>query len=406
MTAGITGMQHPSLAAMVDAISAALSRESLHLRFSAAAVAFMTRCVTFVLRQRIGAMARIESSILEHFKRVLIFDSSLWDVRSSLREVFGGSGGASRSSASCKVQLCYEYICGALSFLDITAGIVPDNRYARNLPDMVGKQDLLVADLGYFCLAVLQRICSAGAFFLTRLSPGVCLFHAENLESIDLCGLLKSLNGSLHEVPVTMGKAEKDRVAARLICLRLSEEAANRNRRRLHCNARKKGRAVSKRQLLLAGWTLMVTNVPQSWMPADKVRPFYALRWQIELLFKQLKSVIGVHRSNTTNLYRFQCELLGKLLIAVIVHRIHAHLNANLWNEKQQEISMEKVYKRLQERAFILAKYLLISARKATQYLHDECARLARNCHKISQPSRPTTLQIIDGRTGQHHCGP
>jgi hypothetical protein len=54
MTFGTVGMLHPSLAAMVDAINAVMSREALHLRFTAAAVSFMQQCVAFILKQRIN----------------------------------------------------------------------------------------------------------------------------------------------------------------------------------------------------------------------------------------------------------------------------------------------------------------------------------------------------------------
>lgn len=39
----------------------------------------------------------------------------------------------------------------------------------------------------------------------------------------------------------------------------------------------------------------MVTNVPREWLPPEMVRHLYMLRWQIELLFKQLKSVLAIH---------------------------------------------------------------------------------------------------------------
>jgi hypothetical protein len=146
----------------------------------------------------------------------------------------------------------------------------------------------------------------------------------------------------------------------------------------------------------MADWTLMVTNVPGAWLSPAILRPLYSLRWQIELLFKQLKTVLCVHRSTTGKENRLLCELYGKLIMAVMIHRIHADINIRLWNAKRRELSMEKFYKRLQERAFIILDLLLASLQKAIAYLQDEIPRLTNNCLKSRQRSRRTTLEIIE----------
>jgi hypothetical protein len=140
----------------------------------------------------------------------------------------------------------------------------------------------------------------------------------------------------------------------------------------------------------------MVTNVQQEWLPAGMVRPFYSLRWQIELLFKQLKSVLSIDLSNTSKEPRLQCELLGRLIVAILIHRIHARANAQLWNTKRQEVSMEKIYKRFQERIFTIANLLTKSVRAAAKYIHEEIFRLLGNCRKLSQKSRLSTLAFLE----------
>ena len=140
----------------------------------------------------------------------------------------------------------------------------------------------------------------------------------------------------------------------------------------------------------------MVTNVPEKWLSAEMIRPFYSLRWQIELLFKQIKSVLCIHQSNTSKENRLLCEIYGKLIIAVMIHRIHADINIRLWNKKRHELSMEKLYKRLQERAFIILELLLASLQKAIAYLQDEIPRLIKHSLKYHQRSRRSTLEIIE----------
>lgn len=395
MTVGQLGMKHPSLAGMVEAIKVKMSREGMHRRFSAAAVVFMKMCYEYVLNQKIASIPFIHSELLQPFKRILIVDSTSWDINPALKAVLPGCGGDA-SEANCKLQVCYEYKQGALSFVEILPGNTPDNAYTAHLPKHVQCGDLLLVDLGYFCLKTFHLICERGAYFLSRLLIGTGLFDPKTAAPIDLHRILKKVKGNLYEMRVLMGGKKGTQVHCRLVCQRVNSEVANERRNKLKENARKKGRIPSQNHLILADWILMVTNVPEEWLPAELVRPFYSLRWQIELLFKQMKTVLCVHESNTSKEHRLRCEIYGKLIMAVLIHRIHADINIRLWNSKRKEVSMDKLYKRLQERAFVILDFLLESSRQALCYLKEEIPRLTKHCQKYHQKSRKTTLVILD----------
>ena len=395
MTIGQLGIKHPSLAAMVDAIKGRISREALHQRFSESAVKYMQTCARHVLKQKIGQARAIKTNLLKPFNRVMIVDSSSWDVDPQLADIFPGSGG-SASAANCKLQAFYEYKRGELSFFEITAGTRSDAGYTHQLSDHVQAKDLLLTDLGYFCLETFHDIDAKGAFFLSRFSVGTVLFDARTGCPIELSRMLKSLSGNAYQFSVVMGSKKSTRVSCRLICLRVSEQIANERRRRLRKGAKKKGRTPSQLHLALCDWILMVTNIPESWLPAEMVRPFYSLRWQIELLFKQIKTVLSIDHTNTGNVYRLQCEMYGKLIMAVFIHRIHAVFNGQLWNLRHREVSMDKLYKRIQERAFVILRFILISVTTACDYLATEIPRLIKNCTKCHQLSRKTSLEILE----------
>ena len=393
MSVGQLGMKHPSLAGMVDALGNPMQRQSLDQRFTQKAVNFLERCFQFVLKQSVQSQ-QLQSKYLRPFKRIFIHDSSGWDVDPKLQAVLPGYGGDA-SKAHCKIQLCYEYRQGTLSSFEITSGTHSDNRYTTKLAQQVGDQDLLLADLGYFCLKTFHQIDQKGGFFVSRLLIGTSLYDPQNGQAIELEKMLNSIHGHLQEKEILLGAEKQSQLRCRLICLRLSKEQADQRRRKLRRQAVKKGRIPTQFHLNLCDWTLMVTNVPQKFLPAEIVRSFYSLRWQIELLFKELKSILQVHRSATTNPHRLKCELYGKLIAAVLIHRLHGALRIPLWNTQKKELSMDKFYKRLQERAFTILKILLASLRKTILYLHHEIPKLINNCLLLHQPSRKTTLQIL-----------
>ena len=367
----------------------------MHQRFTAAASAFLNKCLLFVLKQRLKYTAPVQTELLRNFRHVLIVDSSSWSIDEKLRNVLPGSGGAA-SGANCKLQAAYEYRKGELAFLDVTSGILPDNRYTDHLPDLLDKNDLLLIDQGYFKLDTFRAIEAKGAFFLTRFLANTTLTDARSRAIIDLRKVLRKYTVNALEMQVLMGPKAGNGVPGRLVCLRVSEQVANERRRRLRKEAIKKGRTVSKHHLELCSWTLLVTNISESWLPFDMVRALYTLRWQIELLFKQLKSILRVHQSDTANEHRLRCELYGKLIMAVLLHRIHAAANSRLWNNSRRELSMDKFYKRIQERAFTLLVLFLSGLRHAVSYLHNELKVLIAYCTKNRQRSRLTTLEMLD----------
>jgi len=390
-------MKHPSLAGMVEAIKVGISREGMHRRFTDRAVAFMRRCAEFVLKQKATEMIQLQSKILRHFKRILIFDSTSWDINPALRTALPGYGGGA-SDANCKMQACYEYKGGELTFFEIGAGTTSDNVNTAQLTSHVHKGDLALFDLGYFSMKTLRDIDKLGAYFLCRFFVGTALPDPLTLTPIDLLRTLRKLKGDLHHMKVLMGSQNRGfQVMCRLVCLRVPQEIANERRRTIRKKIRKnKKREPSNYYLQMADWTLMLTNAPQEWLSPELVRPLYSLRWQIELLFKQIKTVLCIHKSTTGKENRLLCEIYGKLIMAVMIHRIHADINIRLWNTRRRELSMEKLYKRIQERAFIILNLLLLSLQKAIAYLQDEIPRLIKNCLKSRQRSRRTTLETLE----------
>jgi hypothetical protein len=395
MTVGQLGMKHPSLAGMVEAINNGMSREGMHRRFSDAAVAFMKKCAQFILAQKGSSIIPLQTNLLQHFNRLLIFDSTGWDINSRLKDVLPGSGGGA-SSANCKLQVCYEYKTGELKFFDIQPGIVSDNAYTSQLSGHMQLGDLLLIDLGYFKMKTFHQIASTEAFFLSRLLISTKLISVETLKPIDLPGVLKKVKDNIYQMHVIMGAHKKTQVPCRLVCMRVGQDIAKERRRKLKRKSRERGNTISQYHLILADWTLMVTNVPTEWLPSEMVRSLYTLRWQIELLFKQIKSVLCVHKSNTGRENRLRCEIYGKLIMAVMIHRTHADINIRLWNTQRKELSMEKLFKRIQERAFIILDLLLTSLHKAIAYLRAEIPRLIKNCVKLHFKSRRTTLELIE----------
>ena len=96
-------------------------------------------------------------------------------VNKNLKETFKGSGG-SGSPAGIKLQFAFDLISSTFAHFDITQGNVPDQKYTHTIPTWLKKGDLILFDLGYFCISVLSKIAQAKAFFVSRYLHGTSIY--------------------------------------------------------------------------------------------------------------------------------------------------------------------------------------------------------------------------------------
>lgn len=109
------------------------------------------------------------------------------------------------------------------------------------------------------------------------------------------------------------------RFPVRVIARAIPPEKAEKNRRRLRAEAKRKKKRLDERTLLAAGFVMVVSNLPDSTWTAGQILALYRFRWQIELVFKRLKSLLNFDHLRATDPQLAQVYLLTKLLIALLL---------------------------------------------------------------------------------------
>jgi hypothetical protein len=82
----------------------------------------------------------------------------------------------------------------------------------------------------------------------------------------------------------------------RLIILRKPPEVAEATRKTLRTQASRKQKVLDPRTLIAAEFLILGTTLPAEGYPAAEVLAAYRLRWQIELAFKRLKSLLHIDK--------------------------------------------------------------------------------------------------------------
>ena len=142
--------------------------------------------------------------------------------------------------------------------------------------------------------------------------------------------------------------------------------------------------------------TVMVKNIHSEWLSVDMVLALYSLRWQIEVLFKQIKSQLNIDKIDTSKEHRCRCEIIGRIIMCVLLHRIHGQLNTTTWNSKRREVSMKKLYKRLGERSQIIINKIKNSYHSFICYLSSQLKYLLDFCLKGIQKTRRNILELLE----------
>jgi DDE family transposase len=324
-----------------------VSPAALHQRMTRRAVAFLRELLqqAFVKLQTGDTVC--DAELLEPFTAVHIADSTGFELPPSLKDLFPGSGGGA-SSAGAKIQLVWEYLSHSFAHLALVPGTTPDNTYIDTVVKLAQRGAVFLFDLGYFKVQALALIARADAYFLTRLNHQTALYEAvgSRLQRVELAHGLKREPGPLLEKALFLGAREQ--VAVRLIAARMPETGVNERRRKARQTARKRGYTPSQTHLTLLAWNLFITNVPGTgWTPATVCKA-YALRWQVELVFKSWKSYLQLSTLPTKNEVPTLCYLYGRLLLILFTYALCPSLRAALWADKRRELSLLKLMRHLQ----------------------------------------------------------
>jgi hypothetical protein len=178
---------------------------------------------------------------------------------------------------------------------------------------------VVIADAGYAHRGPLGRVAERGAYFVVRFAWSNLPLEDEAGEPIDLLAKLESLpEAEPGEFPVFFRTPEGSRIAARLVAIRKSEPAAARARERLRKERSKKGRQIDLRTLQFAGFTFLLTNLAEDISTAS-VLALYRFRWQVEMKFKVLKSLLDLDHIPARTDDGVRVWVLAKLLVALLV---------------------------------------------------------------------------------------
>ncbi len=181
--------------------------------------------------------------------------------------------------------------------------------------------EIVIGDRGYGQRPGLAKLADRGVFFVIPFAWSNVPLETPDGGPFDLFGALRSLpDACAGEFEVGFRAPDDRLIPVRLVAIRMSEPAAEEARQKALRERQKHG-TVDVRTLEAAGYVFLLTNLPTTFS-ADSALHLYRFRWQIEMKFKTLKSVLHLGDIPSRTDESLRVYVLAKLLIALLIEAL------------------------------------------------------------------------------------
>ena len=183
--------------------------------------------------------------------------------------------------------------------------------------------DLILADRGFCTPVGVASLNRQGAAVIVRINTGTTPFFSAGGTRFNLMENLGSISA-----PNMVGgwtvqiRANQQLLKGRLCAVRKSEEATRAAQRKIRRKAQQGGPRTKPETLVYAGYVMVFTTLPEESFSAAEILEWYRVRWQIELVFKRLKSLAGLGELRKHDAVSARAWLYGKLLLALLGQKL------------------------------------------------------------------------------------
>ena len=282
-----------------------LSISSFCTRFTPEMEKFLHRCVVHALEFQARESCNELGDKLKPFKDLIIQDSTIIRLHESLAEKWPAAR-SRRVAAGLKLSCVVSAVADSVKTVKLFPERTAEVKTLRLGPWL--KDRVLLTDLGFFDYNSFDKIDRYGGFFVSRLKGnanplivkvnGVCRGNSVGVVGKRLKEVLPRLKRQFLDVEVEVevkrrayrGKASKATRTFRMVLV-LDEESEE--------------------------YHSYLTNIPLGVLDGEDIACLYRARWEVELLFKELKSVYRLDEIHSANPSVVKCLIWVSILTMI-----------------------------------------------------------------------------------------
>jgi hypothetical protein len=189
--------------------------------------------------------------------------------------------------------------------------------------------ELRIGDRAYPRPDGLRQMREAGAEVLVRLTWKSLHLLDDKARALDWTAVLEraAREGVLDmAVQVSKPRGRFEPLPLRLVIVRKPPDVAETSRKRARRAADKAQHKVDPRTLAAAGHMMLITSLDARAFPPERLCELYRVRWQVELAFKRLKSILRLDRLPARDPGLARAWIAAHLLLALLIEDTAAEL--------------------------------------------------------------------------------
>lgn len=206
----------------------------------------------------------------------------------------------------------------------------------------IKEKDLIIADRAYGTITSIEHCLNSGGEFILRIKNKPFHLYNKQGEKILLSDWLKTVGQKAEELTVYIKSSTKKRIPLRLCAVKKTKEEIVIEEKRLKRLESKKQTTYSEDTKYTHQFMFVITSLPAS-VSAEKVLDFYRLRWQVELVFKRYKSLLGFGNIPTKTKESSEMWLNGKMFLALLIEKYLGEIDFSpSWSIRTESKCMER----------------------------------------------------------------
>jgi len=196
---------------------------------------------------------------------------------------------------------------------------------------------LIVADRGYGNIKGIEHCNNNNSEYIIRLRKNSFTVRDEFGEKIDLLSMFCKLGSDEYvDLSAFATNLNGDKVPVRICAKRKNPEAIAQTKKKLRRKESKNQYKISEEAKTFNEYMVVVTNLSDSVSP-EEILETYRLRWQVEIYFKRLKSILDFGELPKRRPDSVIAWLNGKMMIALLIESIISKASFSPQEHGEQE---------------------------------------------------------------------
>jgi IS4 transposase len=289
-----------------------LSDSSWYYRFTPELVEFLHQCVIHGIEELAKEPGRNLSKKLERFEDVLIQDSTIVRLHSSLAEKFPAAR-TRKVAAGVKVGVLVSAVANGPKTVALYAEKTAEIKTLK-----IGswiKDRILLVDLGFYKTQLFARVEENGGYFVSRIRKNMDPVIVSIEEGVPKTKRNEFIGKTLNECIEKLSGKDIDAI----VKIAFKRRAYNGKQK----NDEMKARLVAVYNEEEEKYHIYITNIQKDVLNAKDIAKLYGARWDIELLFKELKSKYALDVLETKNVQAIEALIWTAILTLIVSRRIY-----------------------------------------------------------------------------------